>query len=325
MLSVGEVMAIGRFIEEVMQKACRMVNPALNGLEGRDSKLVPCQKTTPLEEQMRKATDTRLFAVQTALEDGWSVDQVHDVTKIDKWFLAKLKNIAKMRKTCIEAGDISTLMEKNGVERMKSLKMAGFSDKQIANYVNKTGPDGESEIRSIRKSVGVVPCVKQIDTLAAEFPAHTNYLYITYSGDAHDVEESQYYLPSFKKNLSRSASGTEFQSRLRSLSEVNDAKTTLKDKGVMVLGCGAYCIGSSVEFDWCAVSAVRQLRRDGIKSVIINYNPETVSTDYDESDRLYFEELSVERVLDIYEHEGVEGIIVSVGGQIPNNIAGPIC
>ena len=322
MLSVGEVMAIGRSFEEVIQKACRMVNPALDGLEGRDSNLIPCEKTTSLEEQMRKATDTRLFAVQAALEDGWTVDQVHDVTKIDKWFLSKLSNIAEMRRTCKTEGNIYRLLAQNGQQRMKSLKMAGFSDRQIGRYTNLPGREGEAQIRQIRKSLGVKPCVKQIDTLAAEFPAQTNYLYMTYSGDFDDVEASELDLAR-GGSMKKSPSTQDFEKRVRALSTAGDSQrvSSFKDKGVMVLGCGAYCIGSSVEFDWCAVSAVRQLRRDGIKSVIVNYNPETVSTDYDESDRLYFEELSLERTLDIYEREGVGGVIVSVGGQIPNNIA----
>jgi len=319
MLSVGEVMAVGRNFEEVIQKACRMVNPALIGLEGRDSGLIPCEKKTPLEEQMRKATDTRLFAVQTALEEGWTIEQVHDVTKIDLWFLSKLKNIANMRQACKDVGDVHRLFCDKGVERMRALKVAGFSDLQIASYVGKAGRAGETEIRSIRKALRVTPVVKQIDTLAAEFPAHTNYLYMTYSGNENDVDTHSVDLRAAKP-LKRVDS---LKQRVRAMSEVSDGLTlpSFKEAGVIVLGCGAYCIGSSVEFDWCAVSAVRQLRRDGIKSVVINYNPETVSTDYDESDRLYFEELSLERTLDIYEKEGVGGVIVSVGGQIPNNLA----
>mmetsp|Transcript_8103 Transcript_8103/g.9355 ORF Transcript_8103/g.9355 Transcript_8103/m.9355 type:complete len:1365 (-) Transcript_8103:22-4116(-) len=322
MLSVGEVMSIGRSFEEVIQKACRMVNPALVGLEGRDSNLLPSEENTCLEEQMNKATDTRLFAVQAALEDGWTIDRVHDVTKIDKWFLSKLKNISEMRKTCKEVGDITKLLAVNGKERMRSLKIAGFSDRQIGNYLNLPGRSGEAQVRAMRKKLNVTPCVKQIDTLAAEFPAQTNYLYMTYSGDFDDVDATEIDLSKQNPSMLRSSS-VEFKSRVRALSEATDKNKVarFKDKGVMVLGCGAYCIGSSVEFDWCAVSAVRQLRRDGIKSIIVNYNPETVSTDYDESDRLYFEELSLERVLDIYEREGVGGVIVSVGGQIPNNLA----
>ena len=183
-------------------------------------------------------------------------------------------------------------------------------------------------MRAIRKALGVKPCVKQIDTLAAEFPAETNYLYMTYSGNEDDVSEGTY--EPINNAEGRDASATPstkmFRSRLRSASVggKNNKLTENQERGVVVLGCGAYCIGSSVEFDWCAVSAVRQLRKDGFKSIIVNYNPETVSTDYDESDRLYFEEMSLERVLDIYEREGAAGVVVSVGGQIPNNLAGPL-
>lgn len=202
---------------------------------------------------------------------------------------------------------------------------------QIARYVGL--PDGlnsERKVRETRKKFQVVPVVKQIDTLAAEFPAQTNYLYVTYSGDANDVEAGQYgdeLTPTYRSSLFNKPTGEmdspAFQRRARALSrsEGREVLKSAKERGVIVLGCGAYCIGSSVEFDWCAVSCIRQLRRDGFKSIIINYNPETVSTDYDESDRLYFEELSVERVMDIYERENPTGVVVSVGGQIPNNLA----
>ena len=200
---------------------------------------------------------------------------------------------------------------------------------QIARYVGLTADvKGQSQVRRHRKSLGVIPCVKQIDTLAAEFPAQTNYLYMTYAGDSDDVEKTHDY-----GDVPRGTSWKEgdetpggFQQRARAFSNVQAVQSIqeAKERGVIVLGCGAYCIGSSVEFDWCAVSCVRQLRRDGFKSIIINYNPETVSTDYDESDRLYFEELSLERVLDIYERESPAGVVVSVGGQIPNNLAGPL-
>lgn len=325
MLSVGEVMSIGRSFEEVMQKACRMVNPALDGLEGIGSGLTSDE--IPLDEQLKIPTDTRLFAVQRALEEGYGVDRVHELTKIDKWFLSKLQNIADKRNACVGCGDLGKLFADNGVDRMRSLKIAGFSDRQIANYCNLTPlADGEARVRSIRKSLGIEPCVKQIDTLAAEFPAQTNYLYMTYSGDTDDVEESTHHSQITPPTHDRPGSPA-FQKRMRSVSvgSARDADLTeKKERGVVVLGCGAYCIGSSVEFDWCAVSCVRQLRKDGFKSIIINYNPETVSTDYDESDRLYFEELSLERVLDIYERENAAGVVVSVGGQIPNNLAGPL-
>jgi carbamoylphosphate synthase large subunit/anthranilate/para-aminobenzoate synthase component II len=329
MLSVGEVMAIGRTFEEVIQKACRMVNPSLDGLEGEDSNII--EDDVDLEEKLRVPTDERLFAVQVALERGWSVDKVFELTKIDRWFLSKLENIANMRKACKTAGSLENLLQENPRHRLRSLKMAGFSDRQIARYVGlPSNLEGEHQIRSTRKRFDVTPVVKQIDTLAAEFPAQTNYLYMTYSGDADDVPMAHYdedLMPSYRSSvLAKSSSKLDsptFQRRARALSKGQGFKNllTAKERGVIVLGCGAYCIGSSVEFDWCAVSCIRQLRRDGFKSIIINYNPETVSTDYDESDRLYFEELSLERVMDIYEREMPAGVIVSVGGQIPNNLA----
>ena len=330
MLSVGEVMAVGRTFEETIQKACRMVNPALAGLDGEDSGLMDDET---MEQCLKTPTDTRLFAVQAALERGWTVDQVHDLTKIDKWFLAKLKNIAVMRAAVKLGGSLDALLRDNGRDRMRNLKMAGFSDRQIARYCGlPCDVDGESRVREKRKALGVIPVVKQIDTLAAEFPAQTNYLYMTYSGDEDDLERaasSTSLAPSHRLSQverTRLDSPGDFQRRARAYSTAKAAETLTmaKQRGVMVLGCGAYCIGSSVEFDWCAVSCVRQLRRDGFKSIIVNYNPETVSTDYDESDQLYFEELSLERVFDIYEREGPSGVIVSVGGQIPNNLAGPL-
>ena len=191
------------------------------------------------------------------------------------------------------------------------------------------GLDSESRVRDRRKSLGVIPVVKQIDTLAAEFPAETNYLYVTYSGDVDDIDGTtgSDLTPTYRYSqteMSRADASERFVRRPRSVSYALQTAQQNKQHGVIVLGCGAYCIGSSVEFDWCAVSCIRQLRRDGFKSIIINYNPETVSTDYDESDRLYFEELSLERVLDIYERESPFGVVVSVGGQIPNNLAGPL-
>ena len=210
----------------------------------------------------------------------WTVDQVHEATKIDKWFLRKLRNIAEMREACVSAGGIDELFKSNGIERMRSLKVAGFSDRQIARYLGREGLQGEAEIRAIRKRMKIIPCVKQIDTLAAEFPAQTNYLYMTYSGYENDVDESEIPTSLKRRKMSKSPSAMEFEKRVRSLSEVQEGQTLadFENNGVMVLGCGAYCIGSSVEFDWCAVSAVRQLRREGIKSVIVNYNPETVSS-----------------------------------------------
>lgn len=271
MISVGEVMAIGRNFEEAIQKAVRMVNPNLDGLDGK------CAVSAALDNQIQIPTPHRLFAVQMALERGYSIDAVHALTKIDRWFLSKLKNISLMKAACSK-GNLESL---NAVS-LRALKCHGFSDRQVARYVNST----EVVVRRRRLQMGIRPCVKQIDTLAAEFPAQTNYLYMTYNGSEDDLDPDV--------------------------------------DGVMVLGCGPYCIGSSVEFDWCAVSAVRQIRATGMKAIVVNCNPETVSTDYDESDRLFFEELTFERVLDIYEREKAVGIIVSVGGQIANNLANPL-
>ena len=248
MISVGEVMSIGRSFEEAIQKAVRMVAPGSVGLEGKFF-----DNTTQLEEGLMKPTDRRLYQVQAALEMGYSIERVHELSKIDRWFLSKLKNISTLKTYLETQVPAVTAVDK---PLMVRLKQHGFSDLQLAKY--SSGSDTETSVRRRRQMLGVRPIVKQIDTLAAEFPAQTNYLSMTYHGTEHDVPQD--------------------------------------DKGVMVLGCGAYCIGSSVEFDWSAVSAVRQIRKAGHKAVVVNYNPETVSPDYDESDRLYFEELSRERV-----------------------------
>ena len=278
MTSVGEVMAIGRNFEEAIQKAVRMVSGGnLEGLEGELS-----IEGTDLEEMLRIPTDKRLYAVQTALERGYSIDEVSRITRIDRWFISKLKRIATIKQDLCRCS-----IDNIDKVTFRTIKGAGFSDRQIARYVGTT----ELIVRRKRQQLGVTPICKQIDTLAAEFPAQTNYLYMTYNGTDADITAA-------------------------------DAADTRR--GVMVLGNGAYCIGSSVEFDWCAVSAVRQLRAMGDKAIVVNYNPETVSTDYDESDKLYFEELTLERVLDIYELERADGIVVSVGGQIPNNLALPL-
>ena len=283
MKSVGEVMAIGRSFEEALQKAVRMVRPGSRGLEGYELDAAQCGDerdipTDDLAQRLRVPTDQRLFAVQAAFERGVPLETVHDLTKIDRWFLSKMRRIARLRGAMEGMSDIGDL----DLRALRKVKQAGFSDDAIAKY---TGclPD---RARRHRLSLNLRPVVKQIDTLAAEFPAQTNYLYMTYHGDKSDVEP--------------------------------------EDRGVMVLGCGAYCIGSSVEFDWSAVSCVRQARASGYRAIVVNYNPETVSTDYDVSDRLYFEELSLERVLDIYEQEQAWGLVVSVGGQIPQNLAKPL-
>ncbi|AEO54328.1 hypothetical protein MYCTH_2296800 [Thermothelomyces thermophilus ATCC 42464] len=268
MKSVGEVMAIGRTFEESFQKAIRQVDPRFVGFQG--------EKFADLDYELQNPTDRRWLAVgQAMLHENYSVDRVHELTKIDKWFLYKLQNIVDCTKELQQIGNLRGLKK----EHILKAKKMGFSDKQIALAVNST----EDEVRARRLEFGIRPWVKKIDTLAAEFPADTNYLYTTYNASSHDV--------------------------------------TFEDKGTVILGSGVYRIGSSVEFDWCAVSATQALRQMGEKTVMINYNPETYSTDFDTADKLYFEELSYERVMDIYELENASGVVVSVGGQLPQNIA----
>ncbi|KAJ3838877.1 carbamoyl-phosphate synthase [Lentinula raphanica] len=269
MKSVGEVMAIGRTFEESLQKAIRQVDPRWKGFE-------VYIEPEDLDHALTHPTDMRLFAIAYAMyKKNYTVDQLHDLTKIDKWFLYKVDNIVQTHHSLKAAGSLEHI----DAELMTRAKRMGFADAQIADLVSST----EDQVRAHRKSFGITPFVKRIDTLAAEFPAHTNYLYTTYNASEHDVE--------FDEN------------------------------GTMVLGSGVYRIGSSVEFDWCAVTCARKLRDMGKRTIMINYNPETVSTDFDEADRLYFEELGYERVMDIYELEQAQGVIVSVGGQLPQNIA----
>ncbi|GAM38761.1 carbamoyl-phosphate synthase [Talaromyces pinophilus] len=268
MKSVGEVMAIGRTFEESFQKAIRQVDPRFIGFQG--------DHFEDLDETLRNPTDRRWLAVgQAMLHENYSVEKVHDLTKIDKWFLYKLQNIVDCQNELKEIGSLFGLKK----EILTKAKKLGFSDKQIALCVGST----EDDVRARRLSFGIRPWVKKIDTLAAEFPADTNYLYTTYNASSHDV--------------------------------------TFDDHGTIILGSGVYRIGSSVEFDWCAVNATLSLREMGKKTVMINYNPETYSTDFDTADKLYFEELSYERVMDIYELENASGVVVSVGGQLPQNIA----
>ncbi|CAN8200931.1 unnamed protein product [Coccothraustes coccothraustes] len=277
MKSVGEVMAIGRTFEESFQKALRMCHPSVDGFLSQ----LPMNKAWPavvdLQKELSEPSSTRIYAIAKALEDEVPVDVIHQLTAIDKWFLYKMLSIASMEKILKEQNS-KTIPE----ETLRRAKQMGFSDKQIGKCLRLT----EVQCRELRLRKAIVPWVKQIDTLAAEYPAVTNYLYVTYNGQEHDVK--------------------------------------FDDCGVMVLGCGPYHIGSSVEFDWCAVSSIRTLRQLGNKTVVVNCNPETVSTDFDECDRLYFEELSLERILDIYQNEGCSGCIISVGGQIPNNLAVPL-
>ncbi|KAJ1021753.1 hypothetical protein NDA13_005367 [Ustilago tritici] len=269
MKSVGEVMSVGRTFEESLQKAIRQVNPAYDGF---DAYIAP----KDLDHALSVPTDTRLFAIAYAmLVKNYEVERLHDLTKIDRFFLYKLQNIVDINRQLEKLGSLSAVDK----QLMKLAKQRGFSDKQIAKLTNSK----EHDVRAHRKAFGLTPFVKRIDTVAAEYPAETNYLYTTYNASTHDVE--------------------------------------FDNDGTMVLGSGVYRIGSSVEFDWCAVTCARKVRGMGHKTIMINYNPETVSTDFDEADRLYFEELGFERVMDIYELEGAKGVVVSVGGQLPQNIA----
>ncbi len=269
MKSVGEVMALGRSFEEVLQKSLRMLDVGLNGFT--------CNNLTfeELDKELAEPTDKRILAIAEAIRRGYSIDRIFELTKITRWFLYKMKNIVDTE------NKISSLtLEDIDYELMLEAKQNGFSDKQIAVLTN----SNEADVRKHRKGLNIVPCVKQIDTLAAEFPAQTNYLYLTYHGEENDIELKQ-------------------------------------QEQIVVLGSGPYRIGSSVEFDWCCVTAVNAVNKCGYKSIMINCNPETVSTDYDICDKLYFEELTFERILDIYDKENLSGVIVSMGGQVPNNLA----
>ena len=282
MKSVGEVMAIGRTFEEAIQKGLRMIGQGMHGFVENKELVI-----SDIDKALREPTDKRIFVISKAFRAGYTVDQVHELTKIDKWFLEKLMNIMNTSKELEQWSKSHKQIADLPLELLKKAKVQGFSDFQIARAIGYEGDmeDGILYVRNHRKSVGIVPVVKQIDTLAAEYPAQTNYLYLTYSGIANDV----HYL--------------------------GDRKS------IVVLGSGAYRIGSSVEFDWCGVQALNTIRKEGYRSVMINYNPETVSTDYDMCDRLYFDELTFERVMDILELENPHGVIVSTGGQIPNNLA----
>lgn len=280
MKSVGEIMSVGRTIEEAIQKGLRMIGQGMHGFVENKELVIP-----DIDHALRQPTDNRIFVISKAFRKGYTVDQIHDLTKIDKFFLHKLRAImdtAEELETYDVLGDLPR-------ELLYKAKRQGFSDFQITRAVlGQTAADldaGMEEVREMRKKMGITPVVKQIDTLAAEYPAKTNYLYLTYGGDKHDID-------------------------------FRDGKNS-----VVVLGSGAYRIGSSVEFDWCGVSALQTIRKEGYRSIMINYNPETVSTDYDLSDRLYFDELTFERVRDILDLEQPHGVILSTGGQIPNNLA----
>jgi len=280
MKSVGEVMAIGKNFEETIQKGLRMIGQGMHGFTGNRN-----LDFQDLEKELAEPTDMRIFVIAEALEKGMHIDKIHDLTKIDRWFLYKLKNIVGIRNELCSFDSLESVP----LELLSYAKTYGFSDFQVARHVLKSAPAiinrDMLRVREIRKKAGIIPYVRQIDTLAAEYPAVTNYLYLTYSASEHDIS-------------------------------FGDDK-----KSVIVLGSGAYRIGSSVEFDWCSVNSIDTIKKEGFRSVMINYNPETVSTDYDICDRLYFDELTFERVLDIIELEKPSGVIVSVGGQIPNNLA----
>ena len=270
MKSVGEVMSIGRTFEEAIQKAIRAIDFHNLGFNATNALM-------SIDNELQTPSDQRLFAIANAMQSGYSVDKIWEMTQIDKWFLSKLKGLSDFGKHMNTFN--ATTVPRHLILRAKQL---GFCDRQLANFWSST----ELAVRRMRLEAGITPVVKQIDTVAAEFPAFTNYLYLTYNGSQHDVD--------------------------------------FKDHGVMVLGSGVYRIGSSVEFDWCSVRAIRTLREQGFKTVMVNYNPETVSTDYDEADRLYFENITIETILDIYQLETSSGIIISMGGQTPNNIALPL-
>lgn len=279
MKSVGEVMAIGRTFEETIQKGLRMIGQGAHGFVANKEIVVP-----DIDKALREPTDNRIFVISKAFQKGYTIDHIHDLTKIDKWFLHKLYNIVMTSKELANINSTDDLSK----ELLLHAKQQGFSDFQIGRLIYKDKLDMDEVVdlvRKYRKSLNIKPVVKQIDTLAAEYPAVTNYLYLTYNGTVNDIE-------------------------------CQDDK-----QSIIVLGSGAYRIGSSVEFDWCSVNALQTIRNSGYRGVMINYNPETVSTDYDMCDRLYFDELTFERVMDIYEFENPHGIVVSVGGQIPNNLA----
>ena len=279
MKSVGEIMSIGRTFEEMMQKGLRMIGQGMHGFVGNDH-----VKFDNLDEELANPTDLRIFAIAQALEEGYSVEKIEDLTKIDAWFISRLKHIVDLKHELQKLNSLSEISE----EFMREVKSCGFSDFQIARFVLKPKGNMEQanlEVCKYRKSMGVLPAVKRIETVGGEHPELTNYLYMTYCTQGYDVN---YYH---------------------------------NEKSVVVLGSGAYRIGSSVEFDWCSVNAINTARKLGYKSIMINYNPETGSTDYDMCDRLYFDELSFERVLDVIDLEQPRGVIVSVGGQIPNNLA----
>ena len=280
MKSVGEVMAIGRCFEEVIQKGLRMIGQGMHGFVANKA-----FAGIDIDEALTHPTDKRIFVIAHALKQGYTIERIHELTRIDKWFLEKLENIIRIEGELEKHNGIADVPD----ELIREAKQRGFSDFQLARTVSHSKSDEIEadmlKVRRHRKERGITPVVKQIDTLGAEYPAQTNYLYVTYNGTSNDIDFAHDH------------------------------------RSVIVMGSGAYRIGSSVEFDWCSVSALKTIREQGYRSVMINYNPETVSTDYDVCDRLYFDELTLERVLDITDLEEPKGVVVSTGGQIPNNLA----
>ncbi len=305
MKSVGEIMSIGRSFEEMIQKGLRMIGQGMHGFVGNDH-----TRFEDLEKELQNPTDLRIFAIAQALEEGYTVERIEDLTKIDAWFITRLKNIVDLKHELQKYNTLEELPD----ELLRTVKQAGFSDFQIARFVLKDA-DGNMEkenlmVRNHRKERGIMPSVKRINTVASEHPELTNYLYFT-------------YLPKVEPTKADKTTTEEWKEAVASANNKaqHDVPYYKNEKSVVVLGSGAYRIGSSVEFDWCSVNAINTARKLGYKSIMINYNPETVSTDYDMCDRLYFDELSMERVLDVIELEEPRGVIVSVGGQIPNNLA----
>ena len=303
MKSVGEIMSIGRSFEEMIQKGLRMIGQGMHGFVGNDH-----TKFDNIEDALQNPTDLRIFAIAQALEEGYTVERIEELTKIDVWFLERLKHIVDLKHELMQYNKLEDISD----EKLREVKAAGFSDFQIARFVLKpTQGNMEKEnltVRKYRKQRGIVPSVKRINTVASEHPELTNYLYFTYLSQVEPTMADE--------NGSVCCCGTATYKGAE-----HDIEYYKNEKSVVVLGSGAYRIGSSVEFDWCSVNAINTARKLGYKSIMINYNPETVSTDYDMCDRLYFDELSLERVLDVIELEEPRGVIVSVGGQIPNNLA----
>ncbi len=301
MKSVGEIMAIGRSFEEMIQKGLRMIGQGMHGFVGNDH-----TQFENLDEELANPTDLRIFAIAQALEEGYTIERIEELTKIDTWFLSRMKHIVDLKHELQSYNSLEEISD----EKMREVKGAGFSDFQIARFVLK--PEGNMEkanleVRKARKQRGILPCVRRIETVGGEHPELTNYLYFTYLGEVEPTNADALTTEEWKARCLKP--------------QGHSIEWYKNEKSVIVLGSGAYRIGSSVEFDWCSVNAINTARKLGYKSIMINYNPETVSTDYDMCDRLYFDELSLERVLDVIDLEQPRGVIVSVGGQIPNNLA----